>query len=392
MRTEAKELFERLGIEYSDEQLPYYERGKRAYEREGRAIFDPERLRRINKKYNIFRDVFEHIIEVGERLSKDDDMVLYNYIAKEAIADRIPFNKLFSLPDSKCERSDHSATYAILAHLERAIGLLEARDLPREVISDSLNGIESEIKAYHEYHGRYGTRGLVGWYTLFLNGEILRIGRLQYQFFKLTHPVRIFKKGDDTAVLMDGVEMHKKGLIFGAAGQTDEEGKFFADIKEENGTVTGYRSNKYGEVDTEPVTLVGYDEPIKRGANILSLHITNSEPFTYDLVIDSLKRADEFFPKYYKDLNIQAYYVHSWLLEKRLRDIVGKETNITRFADLFTGIPTKAGQGGVFTYLFGCTAATPIEEYPENTSMQRAVKKYMAEGGYFYDKVGIRLI
>ncbi|MBQ7363072.1 MAG: hypothetical protein IJW48_01335 [Clostridia bacterium] len=392
MKKQAMEFCERLGIEYSEGLLPYYERGLKHYRSEGLRIFDSDRLRRINKKYNIFRTLLDRVLEAGEIIQKNPDLVLYNYIAREVIADKVPFNKLLSLPDRGCVETDHSVTYAILSHLEDAIARLEKRNLPLEIISDTLGGIESEMIAYFEFNGRYGTRGYVGWYSLFLHGEIIRVGRLQYQFIKFSSPVRVFRKGDDVAVLMDGVDMHKKGMLFGSLGQCDEEGKYFADIKEEGNAVTGYRANRYGEVDPEPVTLVGYSEPLKRGDTVLAIHITNSEPFNFELVQASFAAADEFFPQYYPDVEVKGYFAHSWVLEKRLRDIMGRDTNITRLADMFVGIPTKGNQHGAYMYLFGVEQGTPAEALPERSSMQRAVKKYLQDGNYFYDKAGIRLI
>ena len=392
MEREVKELWERLGIEYTDEVLPYYERGLRLMGKHGDAIFDTERLEKINAKYNIFRQLEGHLTEVAKELRKNPDMLIYNYMAAEAIVDRIPFNKMFSLPADGTVLSDHAATFAILWHLDGAIARLEERKLPLRIISDSLNGIESEMLAYEEFKGRYGTRGFVGWYTYFLFGEILRVGRLQYQFFKLPSPVRVYKRTEEVAILMDGVDMHKKGMIFGSLGQTDEEGRYFADITEDGNSVFGYRTNKYGEVDPLRVELSGYTEVLRKGDNVLSVHITNSEPFNIELVRKSFEEADEFFPRYYGDMNIKAYYLHSWLAEKRLRDIIGRDTNITLFADMFEGIPTRSGQYGAYMYLFACSEDTPTDELPERSSMQRAVKKYMQEGNYFYDKAGIRLI
>ena len=138
--------------------------------------------------------------------------------------------------------------------------------------------------------------------------------------------------------------------------------------------------------------LSGYTEVLRKGDNVLSVHITNSEPFNIELVRKSFEEADEFFPRYYGDMNIKAYYIHSWLAEKRLRDIIGRDTNITLFADMFEGIPTRSEQYGAYMYLFACPEDTPTDALPERSSMQRAVKKYMQAGNYFYDKAGIRLI
>jgi hypothetical protein len=235
-------------------------------------------------------------------------------------------------------------------------------------------------------------RDYVEWYFYFIRGEIIRIGRLQYEFTTFKSPVRVFKRGGDVAILMDGVDMHKKGMIFGAPGQTDEEGKYFAEIKEDGDCVTGYRANIYGEADHQPVTLVGYTEPVKHGDNILGIHITNGEPFDISLVLDSFLRAGEVMKRYYPELEIKGYYGYSWVFEKHLRDIMGRDTNITRLQDLFYCFPTQGGQHGVYEYVFARPESTPTEELPEDTSMQRAIKKYLLEGNYFYEKAGIRLI
>ena len=79
------------------------------------------------------------------------------------------------------------------------------------------------------------------------------------------------------------------------------------------------------------------------------------------------------------------------MLEKRLKLIMGGGTNITRFADKFTAFPTLSGEDGVLQFLFHTKKKPPFSALPENTSMQRAVKKYLCEGGHFYTKGGVFL-
>ena len=55
------------------------------------------------------------------------------------------------------------------------------------------------------------------------------------QFKKFDDKIRVYKKGDDIKILIDGAEVHKKGMLFGSKGQEDENGRFFAEItKDEN--------------------------------------------------------------------------------------------------------------------------------------------------------------
>ena len=90
-------------------------------------------------------------------------------------------------------------------------------------------------------------------------------------------------------------------------------------------------------------------------------------------------------------MNIKGYIGFSWVFNKHLRDIMGKDTNITMLADMFTIYPIVGGHHGIYEYVFSLPESTPYEELPEKTSMQRGIKKSLLEGNYFLEKAGIKL-
>ena len=68
---------------------------------------------------------------------------------------------------------------------------------------------------------------------------------------------------------------------------------------------------------------------------------------------------------------------------------MGRDTNVTRFCDKFTGFPLQSNGKAVNSFLFHVPGETEAKDLPEDTSMQRAVKKFILDGGVFYEKGGV---
>jgi hypothetical protein len=79
------------------------------------------------------------------------------------------------------------------------------------------------------------------------------------------------------------------------------------------------------------------------------------------------------------------------MMEKRLRVIMGKDTNVTRFADKYIAYPRDSKGEAIYFMLYHLPSVVSPQELPENNSMQKAVKKYVCSGNYFYEKGGIFL-
>ena len=171
----------------------------------------------------------------------------------------------------------------------------------------------------------------------------------------------------------------------------DEAGKYYAEITEDGDKVTGYAVNEYGECVKELVTLEGYEEILRKGDKVINVHIPAHEPFTAEICEQSYARAREVFAKCFPEYKYKAFCCFSWMIEKRLKPIMGRDTNITKFADKFTGFPLKSSSSGVYSYLYHTNKKIPPAELPEGNSMQRAVKKFMLDGNVFYEKGGLFL-
>jgi len=388
MIEKAKQFCERLGIEFHEELPAYLEKGEALLAKHGTLAVDPAHLTELNKKYRTHRYSFELVLEAADMIAKERDMLLFVYTLIAIIDERAPVN-ILPVPDRQRVDTDFLPLFSLLWFAEEGAQLLRDRGVPEDIISDTLHEYEAESNDYQDIFGRRGMRIYVGWFMHFIKMDILRIGRLNFEMAPFRASVRVYRKGDDVKILADNVDMHEKGMVFGSAGQTDEEGKFFAELTEDGDTVTGYPVNEYGEVVKEKITLVGYTEVVRRGDPVISVHIPSHDPFSPEICEEAYNRAIEVFAKCYPDYPYKAIVCYSWLMEKRLRQIMGRDTNITRFMDKYTCFPIQSGGRGVYSFLFHVRGDVADADLPENNSMQKAVKQHLLNGGYFYEKGGV---
>lgn len=387
---ELRSFCERLGIAFHEEALPFYEQGLAMYAERGNAIFDKDRLLKLQAEWNIYRnpDYLAVVLKASDVMSKNADLVVFNYAYYCLIAAHADIN-ILPVPDFNSIETDFAPLFAFIYCFEDLIAGMQARKLPYQVISDTLQGFEAEMNDYSDMIGRPGMRRYSDWFLLFVYNELIRVGRLNFQMCTLRDPIRVYKKGSDLRVLIDDADVHKKGMLFGSAGQKDEEGRYHAAITCDGDSVTGYAANKYGEIDPEPVTLCGYTEVLKRGDKVISVHIPAHEKFTPEICQASYEEAVKVFRACYPEFDFRGFICHSWMMERRLRDIVGRDTNITRFAEHFTGFPLRDQGTDVYAFLYHLPKPIPPENVPENTSMQRLVKEYLCAGNFFFEKGGV---
>ena len=174
-----------------------------------------------------------------------------------------------------------------------------------------------------ECYDRYGVWGnfVAFWYPIFYKGNIVKLGRLEYE-------TRIF-----------------------------------------NGN--------------EPISYMGVT--VRPGDPLLSVHIPASgEPFDRQTRLDSYRQAVQYFGKPLVCVCI------SWLLYQGYEPLFPEKTNVGDFRREFYMLSYKTKD--VFEdgwRVFGSAWDGPMEELPENSSMQKAFKAYLLAGGSLGSGTGV---
>lgn len=143
---------------------------------------------------------------------------------------------------------------------------------------------------------------------------------------------------------------------------------------------------KLGRLEYEFIQYKGEERTVagvtlKPGDRVLNIHIPSSgEPFDQAARLESYRMAYAF-EKARGHEGPLVCVCHSWLLYPGYREVLGEKSNIVGFMDDFTLAGAEDGEFEDAWRVFGGAAEGPVEELPEETSMQRKFKKYMQAGG-----------
>lgn len=87
-----------------------------------------------------------------------------------------------------------------------------------------------------------------------------------------------------------------------------------------------------------------------------------------------------FVKKYYPQFEDAGIYCDSWLLAPNLKNVLPVNSNIIQFQNQFSIIRTDENSPYFMDWIYS-KLDIPYEELPENTTLQRNVKKFLLEGG-----------
>lgn len=131
-----------------------------------------------------------------------------------------------------------------------------------------------------------------------------------------------------------------------------------------------------------------YEMKDYEGEKFISIHIPSDAILLSDKIKDSIKQAKQFFKKYYPLYSEVEYRCNSWLLSPSLKKILPPTSNILKFQSLFKIIKETYSSSGFISWVY----KKHYEDYhdlPENTTLQRNMKKYLLEGSSISIALGV---
>lgn len=124
------------------------------------------------------------------------------------------------------------------------------------------------------------------------------------------------------------------------------------------------------------------------GTPILDVHIPAGEPLYPEAALASLQQAPDFYCRYFGK-QFSLFHCHSWLLSPALKELLPEQSRIIQFQNMFTVYSADDEERQAEERVFGFLSDDP-GEYPEHTSLQKAIKKYMLDGKAVIMGAGIR--
>ncbi len=152
-----------------------------------------------------------------------------------------------------------------------------------------------------------------------------------------------------------------------------------------------------GRLQFEMSTYNGEDyekngKKLVKGDKVIGVHIPRSEtPVTKEATDDAYAQAAKFFIDEIPNKQV-VFVCHSWLLYTATLEVFPKHSNTYRFIhefDVTWDSHDKEGEYNDAWRLFDMDYTGNVNDYPENTSMRRAYKQYLLDGGRTGEGFGI---
>lgn len=126
--------------------------------------------------------------------------------------------------------------------------------------------------------------------------------------------------------------------------------------------------------------------PLGPGDPTLEIHVPDfSGPLTPAACDESVARARDFFARHFPDETYRVATIHSWLLDRQLRDYLPETSNVVRFQDRFRPgyEPTEPADTDPVRFVFG-NPDLPLDTLPRRTTLERAIADHLLDGGHWY--------
>ena len=271
---------------------------------------------------------------------------------------------------------------------------MRKRGVPEDVIADTLREYDYCIDLCNTREARPAfTRDRLNWICGVIRGELIRIGRLKYDLpGTYMTGFRVYRnRVGALTILANNLKIHRSGRVLGSAGCADPEGSFLAALQETETTVIGHPFVD-GLVKKEKTALskADWELCLSESDPVLKIHIPPGGGFDKKALAQTYQRTREVMATCYPDRPFKAFFCSSWLLSLDLREILKPESNILAFQRDFTPVPLRGGDATTFSFVFGNLNITRdmIPSLPENSSLQRAIKKRYLDGGYVHQGAG----
>ena len=382
-----------------------YENSMKDFDKNGCLVCKEEFYDEMKAKYDCFGEFFDLYKQCAKKTAEDEELARFLKLLCDALSDdenRKNDLKEFSRPI--CPEGKDQLVYdmctglALCSLLDKGAANIKKRGFDDKTVSETLYSAVGAVKSFMRTHeGRKGF-DLLSWCMLYINGELFLIDRLEIQFnAKFGARAMIFTNAEgQTIALAHEMKLHRDGFALGAKNYSDDEGSYEAFVEETEDFYIGHPFDKYGYALKEKILLDKKEWTLrmKKGDKAISVHIPNRSkggPLTPESVDTTLKHAREVMKKSFSDIDHKGFFCESWMMDPKLCDLLGEDSNISKFNMRYTKIPCVSKGTAVFNFIFNQTNPdeVDIKALPENTKLERALKNHYLDGNVIYEMYGV---
>lgn len=122
--------------------------------------------------------------------------------------------------------------------------------------------------------------------------------------------------------------------------------------------------------------------------NNIKIHIPKKTNLDILKVRESINNSKMEISSVFKVTNYN-YKCNSWLLSRRLNDIINEDSNISKFYNLFDVIDGQDCINDILNFVYGLEKCDDYSKLVEDTTLQKQIKKALLNNEKFYLGIGV---
>lgn len=346
----------------------------------------------IEKERAVFGEYYDIVLSAAEQLHNDPERLVWvEETVKQYRKCDVQGCQKIELPETDGTLlGDMLPLFVLLDSVPDMIKLYESRGF--DDVDVHLQQFPRSILAVTNRTGRPGiNRTYFEWISIFVKGMIFNSLPFRFNINRQRDGAIFLKnrQSGEAVVMMTAQKIHRSGLILGSAGCTDEEGAFDAVFSETDSEFTGHLVKDF-KVEKQPSRLSKqeWECVLRPGDYVISQHIPKGADLTPEAVSTALDRAKEIVRKYYPEYNARYIVCNTWMYNPKIAEILGEDSKIAQMGKRFLRFPIKSDGMDVFGFVFPAMH-DGYESLPENTRLERGLKKLYMDGGYLQNYAGV---
>ena len=259
--------------------------------------------------------------------------------------------------------------------------------IPEDITHATCQQIRVESVAF--YAGQYGKFGVdypqLEWLSHYTHEPYFRLGRLEFWL----EPNKVCKArafrhlatGRTVALALDKTPFSSDGSIFAE----EKQPQWLSHYEETDDAFIGNVITPYGLGTRWQVALPKTEWKLALEPDDLCLttHIPNGGGLTPTACAESIRMAQEFFPKYFPEAHPKGLVSVSWLFNNQLHQVFPPDSNVVQFQRQFYTVPQSSGPWNGLWFIFLRRGAPDFESWPRKTTPQRLILDFLSKGHHW---------
>lgn len=349
----------------------------------------------LQAEYGIFGEYYNVVRETAQQVNADPVRSAWVRVAAQYALNSDP-KQATEIPEPIYDgtaMNDLLLLYVVLPQIPGSIESYRIRGFSEEELSDILKVYKGSIRIVENRTGRPGiNKSYYKWLLHFSKVQIFKTMGLQFGLGRLPK-LAVWLRNRVTGQLvpvMSGGTFHASGMQqLGSFGYTDETDAFSPMFSEDAENYYGHGAfDNVVDMNCRTFPKKDWQCVAYPDDKCLIIHIPQGADISRETTLNACRSAFGILRERFPEYDARMVFCASWLLNPTLKQIQGEQSRITQFMECFTKYPNRDPAGkAVLGFVFGKRYENPAD-LPEDTSLQRKLKKLYMDGGCLHSYSG----